>query len=368
MYLAQRERDIFFKLYFDLLYFVNKKHKIAEDFANTRFPKGVNTQGAYEIREMLFKNPAWIDDYIRAHGKEYSDEELSILVSWRDHFISDTFFVMKSLVKYSVFMSSGSDSESLLYGVIGLNHPIADLFYKSDLPRMVSAVILPFKDKIIYDGILISNNVRIGANMRGNLNDQYRRIKEQYGIAVSLPFSATPNKAEKKTAVKTAIKKPSQELYDSIAPLITGFCDDYLTEEYNETSLRMLGKLSRKRPSPLLKGNPNTWACGIVYAVGSNNFLFDKTQNPHMRAAELAEKFGLSQSTAGNKSREINKILKISMFDPEWTLPSRIGDNPLIWMFENERGILFDARHAPREIQARLFNAGLIPFIPADRQ
>ena len=87
-----------------------------------------------------------------------------------------------------------------------------------------------------------------------------------------------------------------------------------------------------------------------------------------MRAKELAEKFGLSQSTAGNKAGEINKIMRISTFDPEWTLPGKLGNNPLVWMFENQDGFIFDVRNAPREIQEVLFNAGMIPFIPADQE
>ena len=164
------------------------------------------------------------------------------------------------------------------------------------------------------------------------------------------------------------VPKSMLEKYNAVAPLITGFCEEYLNEEYAAVSLLMLEKLCRKRPSPLLSGKPNTWACGIVYTVGSVNFLFDKTQTPHMRASALAEKFGLSQSTAGNKAREINKLLNIGVFEPEWTLPSRLLDNPMTWMFESSNGFIFDARYASREVQEDLFDAGMIPFVPADRK
>ena len=164
------------------------------------------------------------------------------------------------------------------------------------------------------------------------------------------------------------VPKSMMEKYEVIAPLITGFCEEYLNEEYAAVSLLMLEKLCRKRPSPLLGGKPNTWACGIVYAVGSNNFLFDKSRTPHMRASDLAENFGLSQSTAGNKAREINRLLNIGVFEPEWTLPSKLEDNPMLWMFESRSGIIFDARNAPLDIQEDLFDAGMIPFIPANRE
>jgi hypothetical protein len=164
------------------------------------------------------------------------------------------------------------------------------------------------------------------------------------------------------------IPNAMQGKYNDIAPLIRNFCAGHLNEEYLGLCMLMLEKLCRKRPSPLLGGKPNTWACGIIYAIGANNFLFDKTQTPHMRASELAEKFGLSSNTAGSKAGEIRKMFHIGTFEPEWTLPSKLGDNPYVWMFETENGFIIDVRYASREIQEDLYYAGKIPFIPADRE
>ena len=52
-------------------------------------------------------------------------------------------------------------------------------------------------------------------------------------------------------------------------------------------------------------------------------------------------------------------------FDHEWTLPSRLEDNPLVWMLE-VNGLMMDVRQAPREVQEIAFHKGLIPYIPAD--
>ena len=59
-------------------------------------------------------------------------------------------------------------------------------------------------------------------------------------------------------------------------------------------------------------------------------------------------------------------MFKIVQFDPEWTLPSKMDDNPLVWMLEVD-GFLMDIRNTPREIQEVAFEQGLIPYIPADR-
>ena len=49
--------------------------------------------------------------------------------------------------------------------------------------------------------------------------------------------------------------------------------------------------------------------------------------------------------------------------DPDWSLPSMVEKNPLIWMLE-VNGLIIDVRHAPREIQEEAFRKGLIPYIP----
>ena len=51
---------------------------------------------------------------------------------------------------------------------------------------------------------------------------------------------------------------------------------------------------------------------------------------------------------------------------PEWTLPSRLADNPLVWMLQVD-GLMIDIRQAPVELQRLAYEKGLIPFIPAER-
>jgi hypothetical protein len=63
---------------------------------------------------------------------------------------------------------------------------------------------------------------------------------------------------------------------------------------------------------------------------------------------------------------EIREGLEIVDFDPRWTLPSRMADNPLIWLVEDENGLIVDIRTLPREQQVKAYEAGIIPYIPDD--
>ena len=102
-------------------------------------------------------------------------------------------------------------------------------------------------------------------------------------------------------------------VYDEIIALTDAVCVRHLSQEYADLSRRMAAALSRKRPSPLASGRPKTWAAGIVYALGQVNFLFDKSQTPHIPARDLCVLFDVSQNSAGGKAKQIRDALKIHL-------------------------------------------------------
>lgn len=169
--------------------------------------------------------------------------------------------------------------------------------------------------------------------------------------------------SNKKSESVPNVAKPA---YIAIIELTDAVCSQHLNEEYAELARRLAATLARKRPSPLLRGKPEIWACAILYALGTVNFLFDPTQTPHMRADELCAVFGVKQSSGANKARQIRDMLKIVQFDPDWCLPSNLDDNPLVWMLQ-VNGFWVDIRSMPREVQVLAYEKGLIPYIPADQ-
>ena len=163
-----------------------------------------------------------------------------------------------------------------------------------------------------------------------------------------------------------AVPVAMRPVYEGIVALTSSFCLQHLSDEYATLCCRLAAALARKRPSPLGRGKPEIWACGIVYALGTVNFLFDKSQTPHMRADELCATFGVSQSSGANKAKQIRDLFGMFQFDPRWCLPSLTGENPLVWMLDVD-GLIVDVRHMPREVQETAYLRGLIPCIPADR-
>lgn len=163
-----------------------------------------------------------------------------------------------------------------------------------------------------------------------------------------------------------SVPESMQSRYDEITAFTNALCSEKLNEEYAQLCRQMTATLARKRPSPLVGGHAKSWACAIAYTIGSVNFLFDKSQTPHLRADHLCAWFGLSKSTGGNKSSQIKQILKIGLMDMEWTLPSHMERNPTAWMVM-VNGLIVDARRLPRPLQEEAYRKGLIPYIPRER-
>lgn len=163
------------------------------------------------------------------------------------------------------------------------------------------------------------------------------------------------------------VPQEMKSVYDAIVTLTDEVCQKHLNEEYAALARQATAALCRKRPSPLSHGNPSSWACGIVYALGQVNFLSDKSQKPYMNMSDLCKAFDLSASTGAGKSKVVRDTLKMRQFDPNWSLPSMIEKNPLVWMI-TVNGLPADARYMPLPIQEEAYRRGLIPYVPGKKE
>lgn len=162
------------------------------------------------------------------------------------------------------------------------------------------------------------------------------------------------------------VPKLMADKFTAITTLTDAFCAQHLNEEYRRMIHRVVGALARKRPSPLSSGKESVWAAAAVHAVGRVNYLDDPAQTPHCKPKLIYAFFGIAESTGQNKSKAIRDALKMGPFAHEWTLPSRLADNPTVWILQ-VNGLMIDIRTAPLELQRLAYEKGLIPFIPAEQ-
>jgi len=135
-------------------------------------------------------------------------------------------------------------------------------------------------------------------------------------------------------------KDKIQQRYSEILELLRAFCSAKLNDEYFELAEKLLGKMSRKRHVPFETGKVEIWAAAIIHALGMVNFLFDRSQVPHVTVSEINDFFGTKQSTVGNKSKEIRDMFKLRHWDDEFGTREMQERNPYNRMMVLSNGMI----------------------------
>ncbi len=301
---------------------------LGREFANPDAFSHVPAEDRFEVRDAFLRDVGLIDLFVEQNPFQMADEWLAIVRSWRN-LVTGKFYLYRELKKHTVFLSSAK--EPIAYGVMALTETFDELV-GSYRPILVDTVLMPFKDMVVYDGLLGIAGPRItyGPGIRRMLNETYLQAKERFGIVTSLPVSPKPVASEEDRSPKRPAgsrrkaKSPAEsaDTTSAIVALIDQFCREQLNEEYAAVGRKLAEKLSRKRPSPFMTGKPNAWAAAIVRTIGWVNFLSDPSQTPYMKLADIGPAFGVGDSTCQAKSTTIRKMLGICQLDVEWTLPS----------------------------------------------
>jgi hypothetical protein len=145
---------------------------------------------------------------------------------------------------------------------------------------------------------------------------------------------------------KVLIEEKMQELIEKTAE----FCETYLDPDYKQLCENLIKKMSRKRNIPFLSGRLEIWAAAIVYAIGSINFLFDKSFKPYATAEDICRYFETTKSSTSQKAKVIRDMFGLNYWDKEFSTTHMKETNPFSNMvMVNE--LIVDKRFLPPEIQ-----------------
>ncbi|MDF1810568.1 MAG: DnaJ domain-containing protein [Verrucomicrobiales bacterium] len=144
--------------------------------------------------------PELIADYLKADPDNLTKAEREIIESWKLAEHGD-FFVFRKLKKHMIFL--GGKDASRAFGVLGLTQPVSELVHQ--LPASVATTLLPFRNMIVCDGMIVMRQISFGPGIKKSLNESYRLAKETSGIITDL--TAWPVRGN--VSRKKAKKKPS---------------------------------------------------------------------------------------------------------------------------------------------------------------
>lgn len=184
--LEKKDIDLFYKLYSRLLCFVNKQAKVLQ--SKLLSPDDFITLPLEErakVRDVLYNQKEYIDQFIKNQSaQELTSDELAIISSWK-HFERGKFFIYKHFKKHSIFLPDSGKGKA--FAVSGIFDPLEGMFPYP--PVLVETVLLPFKDRIIYDGLIRGYSIHFGSGIRNGIKDAYEKAKHNFGLVTQLPLS-----------------------------------------------------------------------------------------------------------------------------------------------------------------------------------
>ena len=272
MKLPEAETRLFYKLYHPLLLYTARKTGQIKNATLSGAIKQIPYKKLNDIRAALYGAGDWFDAFAAENPLRFSLKELEIVRSWKN-FIKGRFYVVRYLKAYAVFLTG--DSPPKAYGVHSLYSSFADVI-GSDLPVLLETVLLPWQDKIIYDGLLSPFNIHLGSGVQEGIEDSYRRAKVQYGIITNfdLPVAKEQTNIE---LLKFYLRTPAsrEEHAAKINELIQR--DSNLLLAYHQE----MGKITAASYKKHLKesGVKNAWFGileGIIIASGATKTHVEK--------------------------------------------------------------------------------------------
>lgn len=200
MNLSENDADLFYKLMRSLQCYVNQKTNTVPDLSTPDDIEDLSREEKIALREEVYKSPQCITDYIQENPYKLDPAALEIISGWTN-FVDGSFYIERYLKNHAILVGNHN-----VYAVKALYDPFDLIMPKEYLPRLVRAVLLPFKGEIIFDGLMQSQNISFGGSMKYELKEDYMRAKQNERIIDTLPPSAKPKKKVSKDWTKQLTK------------------------------------------------------------------------------------------------------------------------------------------------------------------
>lgn len=175
--LSKKDADLFYKTYFAILEYTNNYYHLN----NLKIYKqsNVNPYLLVPIIEKFYNNKELIiTNFLKENPYKFKKEELEIVNNYKKAY-RNLFIIVEYDYEYTKIAFNNT-----IYMVKGLNSPIDEVILYNRLPYLAMTTLLPFKDQIIYDGILSSygNNLDISSKMKMELINSLKAAPKIYHL------------------------------------------------------------------------------------------------------------------------------------------------------------------------------------------
>lgn len=211
MQLLPEDAALFFKLMPALQVFANRQLQVIKNLGDVGQYQKISNESRVKLRNAVYKNPEIMEGFVRENPNGFLTDELEIVAGWKN-FLAGDFYIERILKKHAIFIG-----DNRVYGVLALTEPFRHVLGGMPLPVYVKTVLLPFKGKIIYDGLLEGYNIYFGGGVATSASNTYKAAKQQGRIIESLDLDREP--PEPKIIVQKNWKPILDELSEKASKL-----------------------------------------------------------------------------------------------------------------------------------------------------
>ncbi|HEY7543661.1 MAG TPA: hypothetical protein VID27_02205 [Blastocatellia bacterium] len=307
MILPVEQTQRFYRIWWALLRFVNRERKLFSELPETPEVGSLPWQQSVDLRQALWEDSSLLQSFIDENPYALPQADIDMVSSWC-YRLEGKFFIMRHLKKYTVFLDSGDPPRA--YGVLGLVSPIEEII-GTETPLMVEAVLLPFEDKIIYDGMLAPYSIYFGKGIRDDLELSLRDAKEREGVITSL----IPQPSDADELRKAIEKRNAKLLAEFRKELFKPGLSEKMVSQHTDNIKAFADHLLRREPSlPLLEINEQLVKEYIVRVETSKQkavatsfkrfirFLYDTMRLHPETAWDIRESLKLYEPSRGKRS------------------------------------------------------------------
>jgi len=179
MTLPEDEFRTFLNAHLDLLHYAGQRGgAIPADMDYQKF-LDLNFLRKKECRDVLLENEELMDDFLTLKNGAWDEEQKAVVLAMKRALTGD-FFLLKCLKHHAIFLKTDTRT---FYAVKALRDPFDQMIDR--FPKYLKASLVPFKDKIVYDGFLLPYSVVVGTGIKKVLTAAYKKAKRNGEIVTT---------------------------------------------------------------------------------------------------------------------------------------------------------------------------------------
>lgn len=194
MILSPQESETFFKLWSCVDAYVNTRTNAVPGFTTPEQLRCMQPNQLQQIRKSLWEQRALLDEFVSENPFSLSGDELADVQRFR-HAVRGDFYVERFLKDHAIFVSMGHGAPRV-YAVGGLRESVDEMLHRSGghgAATMVNATLIPFRRRIVWDGIVSVYRMTFGPGTRREFKNAYVRAKDRDELISSLdPAQTSP--------------------------------------------------------------------------------------------------------------------------------------------------------------------------------